>query len=63
MAKPGPIKKCLEQGPAAYSAITACKNGDIGIFFENGTQMTFLRVTLKDLTDGKDKLGKEYKLR
>ena len=55
-------KKCLEKGPAAYSAITACKNGDIGIFFENGTQMTFLRVTLEDLTDGKDKLSKPYQM-
>jgi len=55
-------KKCLEKGSAAYSAITACRNGDIGIFFENGTKMTFLRVTLKDLTDGKDKLSKPYQI-
>ena len=46
------FKKCIEKGAAGYSAITACKNGDIGIFFENGTKMTFVRVSLKDLTDG-----------
>jgi sialidase-1 len=44
------------------SSITICKNGDIGIFFENGTKMTFVRVTLKDLTDGKDKLSKPYQM-
>ena len=56
-------KKCIEKGPAAYSAITACKNGDIGIFFENGTKMTFVRVTLADLTDGTDRLAKPYKIK
>ena len=56
------FKKCIEKGAAGYSAITACKNGDIGIFFENGTKMTFVRVTLKDLTDGKDKLSKPYQM-
>ena len=40
-------KKCIEKGPSGYSSITICKNGDIGIFFENGTKMTFVRVTLK----------------
>ncbi|MFC4991610.1 sialidase family protein [Rubritalea tangerina] len=55
-------KKCIEQGPSAYSAITACKNGDIAIFFENGKKMTFVRVSLDDLTDGKDKLTIPYKL-
>jgi sialidase-1 len=56
------FKKCIEKGAAGYSAITACKNGDIGIFFENGTKMTFVRVTLTDLTDGKDKLSKPYQM-
>jgi sialidase-1 len=55
-------KKCIEKGPSGYSSITICKNGDIGIFFENGTKMTFVRVTLKDLTDGKDKLSKPYQM-
>ena len=55
-------KKCIEKGAAGYSAITACKNGDIGIFFENGTKMTFVRVSLKDLTDDTDKLTQPYKI-
>lgn len=55
-------KKCLEKGAAGYSTITICENGDIGVFFENGKKMTFIRVTLKDLTDGKDKLSKPFKL-
>ena len=42
--------------------MTACSNGGIGIFFENGAKMTFLRVTLKELTDGKDKLNKPYQI-
>jgi sialidase-1 len=55
-------KKCLEKGAAGYSTITICKNGDIGIFFENGKKMKFVRVTLKDLTDGKDQLQKPFAL-
>lgn len=55
-------KKCLEKGAAGYSTITICKNGDIGIFYEKGREMTFLRVTLEDLTDGKDQLTKPYEL-
>jgi len=54
-------KKCIEKGASGYSAITICKNGDIGIFFENGKMMTFVRVTLADLTDNKDKLQRPYK--
>lgn len=55
-------KKCLEKGAAGYSTITICKNGDIGVFFEHGKEMVFVRVTLEDLTDGKDKLAKPFKL-
>jgi len=55
-------KKCLEKGAAGYSTITICKNGDIGVFFENGRKMTFVRVTLKDLTDSKDELKKPFEL-
>lgn len=55
-------KKCIEKGASGYSTITICKNGDIGIFFENGRKMTFVRVTLKDLTDGEDVLTKPFKL-
>lgn len=54
-------KKCIEKGASGYSAITICDNGDIGIFFENGKEMTFVKVTLEDLTDGKDKLTKPFK--
>lgn len=56
------FKKCIEKGASGYSSITICKNGDIGIFFENGRKMSFVRVTLEDLTDGKDKLSKPFKL-
>ncbi len=55
-------KKCIEKGASGYSSITICKNGDIGIFFENGRKMAFVRVTLKDLTDGKDELKKPFEL-
>ena len=56
-------KKCIEKGPAGYSTLTSCENGDIGIFFENGKKMTFVRVTLNDLTDSQDKLSKPYKIK
>jgi sialidase-1 len=55
-------KKCIEKGSSGYSSITICENGEIGIFFENDREMTFVRVTLEDLTDGEDKLKKTYKL-
>ena len=51
-------KKCIDKGGAGYSTLTICKNGDIGIFYEEGRDMSFVRVTLADLTDGKDKLSK-----
>lgn len=57
-------RKCLKKDAAAYSSITICKNGDIGIFYEDNPakEMIFVRVTLKDLTDGKDKLSKPFSL-
>lgn len=35
-------KKCIEKGASGYACLTICKNGDIGIFFENGKKMTFV---------------------
>lgn len=55
-------KKCIERGSSGYSSITICENGEIGIFFEKGREMTFVRVTLEDLTDGEDELKKRYEL-
>ena len=54
--------KQIEKGPSGYSSITLCENGDIGIFFENGNNMIFVRTTLEGLTDGNDKLGRAYEL-
>ncbi len=58
-------RKCITKGPAAYSAITILKNGDIGIFYEDNPagKMIFVRTTLKDLTDGKDRLKRRFSLR
>jgi len=58
-------RKCITKGAAAYSSITICKNGDIGIFYEDNPakKMVFVRVTLADLTDGTDKLSIPFKLK
>lgn len=58
-------RKCLKKGSAAYSSMTICKNGDIGIFYEDNKakEMIFVRTTLKALTDGEDKLSIPFDLK
>lgn len=54
--------KVLDPGPAAYSDITICKDGSIGVLYEPGYKaIRFVRFTLEDLTGGKDKLAIPYK--
>jgi len=52
--------KTIYAGSSAYSSLTKCKNGDIGLFFEMDeyTKNTFVSFSLEWLTDGKDKYNK-----
>lgn len=53
--------KVIDSGPSAYSSLTICKDGTIGVLYEPGYKaVRFARFTLEDLTDGKDKLSKPY---
>ncbi len=55
--------KVVDAGPSAYSDMTICKDGTIGILYEPGyKEVRFTRISLKDLTDGEDKLCKPYEL-
>ncbi len=53
--------KTIYAGSSAYSSLTKCKNGDIGLFFEmdEHTKNTFVCFSLEWLTDGKDKYNKK----
>jgi sialidase-1 len=54
--------KVVDPGPAAYSSLTICQDGSIGVLYEPGyKEVRFTRFTLEDLTDGKDKLSKPYR--
>lgn len=56
--------KVIDPGPSAYSEITILQDGTIGVFYEPGYKsLRFVRFALEDLTDGKDKLSKPYKIR
>ena len=53
--------KVVDPGPAAYSSLTICEDGTIGVLYEPGYKaVRFARFTLEDLTDGEDKLSKSY---
>ncbi|BCX48057.1 hypothetical protein HAHE_19650 [Haloferula helveola] len=53
--------KVIDPGPAAYSSLTICKDGTIGVLYEPGYQaIRFARFTLEDLTDGEDSLAIPY---
>ncbi len=53
--------KVIDSGPAAYSSLTICKDGTIGVLYEPGyKKVRFASFTLEDLTDGRDKLCKPY---
>lgn len=55
--------KVIDEGPSAYSDLTICKDGSIGILYEPGHgEVRFVSISLEDLTDGKDKLCKPYRL-
>ncbi len=54
--------KVIDPGPAAYSDITICKDGTIGVLYEPGYKaIRFTRFTLEDLTEGQDQLTIPYK--
>lgn len=51
--------KVIDPGPAAYSSLTICKDGTIGVLYEPGYKaIRFARFTLEALTDEKDTLSK-----
>jgi len=53
--------KVIDPGPSAYSSLTILEDGSIGILYEPGHKsVRFVRVTLEDLTDGKDSLAIPY---
>lgn len=56
--------KVIDAGASAYSSLTICKDGSIAVLYEPGYKaIRFARFTLEDLTDGKDKLSKAYKIK
>jgi sialidase-1 len=54
--------KVINHGNSAYSELTICEDGTIGILWEPSDGVRFTSITLEDLTDGKDKLSKPYKI-
>jgi sialidase-1 len=55
--------RVIDPGPSAYSSLTICADGTIGVLYEPGYgEVRFARFTLEDLTDGKDRLAKPYRL-
>ena len=56
--------KVIHADSAAYSSLTICKDGSIGILYEakGYKEIRFARITLEELTDGKDSLKIDYKL-
>jgi len=53
--------KVIDPGPSAYSSLTVCQDGSIGVLYEPGyKEVRFARFTLEALTDGKDELSKPY---
>lgn len=53
--------KVIDPGASAYSEITILEDGTIGVFYEPGYKsLKFVRLSLEELTDGKDKLSKPY---
>ena len=55
--------KTIYKGSSAYSSLCILKNGDIGLLFERDDyhKITFVRLTLPWLTDGKDGLTTKFK--
>lgn len=53
--------KVVDPGGSAYSDMTICPDGNIGILYEPGYgEVRFTSITLEDLTDGKDQLSRPY---
>ena len=55
-----PVSRVVHEGPAAYSSLVVLPDGSIGVLFERGDRspyerITFVRLTLEWLKDGKDK--------
>jgi sialidase-1 len=52
--------KVIDPDPVAYSSLTICKDGSIGVLYEAGKNIRFARFTLEDLTNDEDRLSKPY---
>ena len=57
-----PVARVIHEGPSAYSSLVVLPDGSIGLLFERGDRspyerITFARLTLDWLTDGKDRIG------
>jgi sialidase-1 len=55
-----PVSRAVHEGPAAYSSLVVLPDRSIGLLFERGDRspyerITFVRLTLEWLKDGKDK--------
>lgn len=52
----------MPAGPSAYSSLTICKDGSIGVLYEPGYgAVRFVSFTLEDLTEGADQLSQPYR--
>lgn len=54
--------KVVESGVSAYSSLSICEDGSIAMLYERDGEIVFARLTLEDLTDGKDTLFVPYQL-
>lgn len=52
--------RVIFEGSSAYSSLTVCKDGSIGVLYEanNYKEIRYANFTLEDLTDGRDSLAK-----
>ena len=49
--------KVIDAGPSAYSSLTVLADGSIGVLYEPGYKaIRFVRFSLEDLSDGKDRV-------
>ena len=58
--KSWPVARIVHEGPAAYSSLVVLRDRSVGLLFERGEKspyerITFARLTLEWLTEGKDR--------
>ncbi|KKK96207.1 hypothetical protein LCGC14_2665060, partial [marine sediment metagenome] len=43
--KSWPVKRTVYEGPSAYSCLTVLQNGEIGLFYENGIDSPYEKIS------------------